>query len=53
METIFLLIKDAFFAAVAGIGFGSISNLPQKAFPYCALIAGIGHSLRFFLINYI
>ena len=52
MELLFLLLKDAAFAAIAGIGFGSISNLPKRAFPFCALIAGIGHSLRFFLINY-
>ena len=26
------LIEDCFFAAVAAIGFGSISNVPYKAF---------------------
>ena len=52
MTIIISLLKDAFFAGLAGIGFGSISNLPYEGFPYCAMIAGIGHSLRFYLITY-
>ncbi len=52
MVVVLSIIKDAIFAGIAGVGFGSISNLPRKAFPYCALIAGIGHAFRFYLINY-
>lgn len=43
--------KDAVFAAIAAIGFASISNPPRKAFLYCAILAAVGHSLRFLLIN--
>lgn len=52
MNLVFALLKDAFFAGIAAVGFGSISNLPYKSFPYCAMIAGIGHALRFYLINH-
>lgn len=45
------ILLDAFFAAVAAIGFAAISNPPRSAFKFCALIAAVGHSLRYFLIN--
>lgn len=51
MEIAFSIIQDAFFAAVAAIGFASISNPPQSAFKYCALIAAVGHATRFCLMN--
>lgn len=44
-------IQDAFFAAVAAIGFSAISNPPKGAYLYCALIAAVGHSARFMLMN--
>lgn len=45
------IIEDAFFAAVAAIGFSSISKLPLRAYPFCAAIAALGHSLRYILMN--
>lgn len=45
------LLQDAFFAALAAIGFSAISNPPRKALLYCALIAAVGHSLRYFMIH--
>ncbi len=51
MDIIFSILQDAFFAAVAAIGFASISNPPRAAFKYCALIAAIGHATRFCLMN--
>lgn len=45
------LLQDGFFAAMAAIGFGSISNVPLKAFAGCALLAAIGHATRFALIG--
>lgn len=46
------LLQDALFAAIAAIGFSAISNPPRKSFVYCAIIAAVGHSTRFALINY-
>lgn len=45
------LIEDGFFAAIAAIGFGSISNVPLKAFSGCALLAAMGHATRYALMN--
>ncbi len=45
------ILQDGFFAAIAAIGFASISNPPRKAYAYCALIAAVGHSIRFILMN--
>ncbi|MDE5720772.1 MAG: threonine/serine exporter family protein [Paramuribaculum sp.] len=44
------ILSDAFFAALAAIGFSSISRLPLRAYPYCAAIAALGHSLRYILM---
>lgn len=45
------IVQDAIFAAVAAIGFAAISRPPLKAYPFCALIAAAGHSLRYWLMN--
>src|SRR5574344_672449 len=46
------ILFDGVFAAVAAIGFGAISDPQMRAFPSIALLAAIGHALRFCLINY-
>lgn len=43
--------QDALFAAIAAIGFAAISNPPRNAYLYCAIIAAVGHSARFLLMN--
>lgn len=45
------LLQDALFAAVAAVGFACISRPPRAAYWCCALIAAVGHSLRYLLIN--
>ena len=45
------IIMDGLFAAIAAIGFASISNPPKNAYVYCAFIAAIGHSIRYVLMN--
>lgn len=45
------IIEDSLFAAVAAIGFGSISNVPVKAFSGCAVLAAVGHGARAFLMG--
>ena len=44
------ILFDGFFAAVAGTGFGAISDPPVKAFPRIALLA-VGHALRFAMMK--
>ena len=45
------ILQDAFFAALAAVGFAAISRPPRRAYLYCALIAAIGHSARFSLMS--
>lgn len=45
------IFQDAFFSAIAAIGFAAISTPPRNCFPVCALIAAIGHSLRYWLMD--
>jgi len=51
-ELIRLIIIDGVLAAIAAIGFAVISNPSSKAILVSAILAAIGHSLRFFLIKY-
>lgn len=44
-------LQDALFAAIAAIGFAAISNPPRRAYLYCAVIAAVGHSSRFLMMN--
>jgi uncharacterized membrane protein YjjB (DUF3815 family) len=45
------ILSDAFLAAVAGTGFGAVSRPPRRAFPFIALLSGVGHALRFCLMT--
>lgn len=45
------LLQDGFFASIAAIGFGSISNVPRCIFAGCGLVAAIGHITRYVLMN--
>lgn len=47
------IISDGLFAAIAGIGFGAISDPPLRAFPSIAILAAIGHAIRFCLMNFL
>ncbi len=51
MEMLLNIFQDGFFAAIAAIGFASISNPPKSAYLYCAFIAAVGHSMRYILMN--
>ena len=42
---------DGFFAAIAAIGFSSFSNTPRRAYLACALIAAVGHAIRYVLTS--
>lgn len=45
------IIFDGFFAAIASIGFAVISNPPRKAILVSALLAAVGHGLRYCLLH--
>jgi uncharacterized membrane protein YjjB (DUF3815 family) len=51
MEMFWLLLIDGALAAVAAIGFAVISNPSRKAVAVSALLAAVGHALRFALIH--
>ena len=51
-ELIYTLLGDAFFAAVAALGFAVISNPPKRAILISALLAAVGHALRFYLMTH-
>lgn len=44
-------IADGLFAAAAAIGFAIISNPPRKALVICAILACVGHGVRYFLMH--
>jgi uncharacterized membrane protein YjjB (DUF3815 family) len=46
------ILSDGFFAAIAAIGFGAISDPPMRSFKSIALLAAIGHACRYCLMNY-
>ena len=43
------IFEDGFFAAIAAIGFSNINYTPRRAYLTCALIAAIGHAIRYVL----
>ena len=47
------IISDGLFAAVAAMGFGSISDPPMRAFKYIALLAALGHATRYCLMTFL
>lgn len=46
------ILRDMFFAAVAGFGFAYACNPPLKTLILSALLAVIAHGLRFTLVEY-
>lgn len=51
MPIVLEILQDGLFAAIAAVGFSAISNPPRKAYLYCALIAAVGHSVRFLMMD--
>lgn len=51
MIYLFNILQDGFFAAIAAIGFASISHPPRQAYAWCAGIAAVGHATRYILLN--
>jgi uncharacterized membrane protein YjjB (DUF3815 family) len=40
------LLGDAFWSAIAAVGFAILFNVPRRALPGCAFAAALGHALR-------
>ena len=51
-DLIWTLLGDAFFAAVAALGFAVISNPPKRAIAISAILAAVGHALRLYLLTH-
>lgn len=49
--TILKILEDGFLAAIAAIGFSSISNTPRRAYLCCGITAAVGHALRYILMS--
>lgn len=45
-------VFDGLFAAIAGLGFAIISNPPRRALRICAILACVGHGVRYFLMHH-
>lgn len=45
-------VADGLFAAVAGMGFAIISNPPRKTLFITAVLACVGHAVRYFLMHH-
>ena len=44
------VIEDGLFAAMASVGFASISHAPRRTYILCAVAAAAGHSFRYLLM---
>lgn len=51
MNYIFDFLADGIFAAIAGVGFGLISNPERRTLPLIAILAACGHVTRFLLMG--
>lgn len=51
-DIVLVLLKDAVLAAVAAIGFSVISDPPRRTIPMTALLAAIGHAVRYSLTHF-
>ena len=45
------ILLDGLFAAMAAMGFGAISDPPLRAYRSIAILAAVGHALRFVLMT--
>lgn len=52
-DIIWALLNDGFFAAIAAIGFALISNPSKRMVPYEAMLAAIGHMIRYACMHYL
>lgn len=52
MQTLLInILEDGFFAAMAAIGFSSISHTPSRTYIICGIAAAAGHALRYVMMS--
>lgn len=51
MEIFLLIVSDAFWSALAAMGFAMLFNVPQRALIHCMIGGAIGHALRTLLMQ--
>lgn len=52
-DSLFLMVSDGFFAAIAAIGFSVVCNPPRRAILFTAILAAIGHMIRYVLMTFL
>ncbi len=45
-DLLFFVLRDAFWSAIAALGFAILFNVPRRSLPACALAGALGHGLR-------
>ena len=50
-QIIYKILEGGLFAAMAAIGFSTISHTPRRTFFVCAIAAAIGYAVRWILMN--
>lgn len=50
IETLMLILTDAFWSALAAMGFALLFNVPPRSLMYCMIGGAIGHALRTWLM---
>jgi uncharacterized membrane protein YjjB (DUF3815 family) len=45
-EYLLLILNDAFWSALAALGFAVLFSVPRRHLPFCALTGALGHALR-------
>ena len=50
-DILIFVLRDAFWSAVAAVGFAILFNVPRNTLPACALTGAVGHALRAGLIT--
>lgn len=51
MAIVVLVIKDAFWSALAAMGFALLFNVPRRALVYCIVAGALGHAIRTFFMT--
>lgn len=52
MDVILFVLEDAFWSALAALGFAMLFNVPRRALLACVLTGAVGHATRTILITY-